>query len=86
MPVLARFYGIIIKMYFLPREHNHPQIHVIYNEETFSIAIKTMEIIDGEFNPTKRVLSMVKEWIALHEDELLKMWETQDIYELPPLK
>ncbi len=86
MPVLARFYGIIIKMYFLPKEHNPPHIHVMYNEETFSIAIKTMEIIDGELNPTKRVLSMVKEWITLHEDELLKMWETQDIYELPPLK
>ncbi len=86
MPVLARFYGIIIKMYCLPKEHNPLHIHVMYNEETFSIAIKTMEIIDGELNPTKRVLSMVKEWITLHEDELLKMWETQDIYELPPLK
>ena len=86
MPVLSRFYGIIIKMYFLPKEHNPPHIHVIYNDETFSITIKTKEIIDGELQPTKRVLGMVKEWIDLYKDELIEMWETQDLHELPPLK
>ena len=86
MPTLARFYGIIIRMYFLPKEHNPPHIHVIYGEETFSISIKELQIIDGELNPTARVLSMVKEWILLHQDELLKMWETQDLHEVEPLK
>ena len=86
MPVLSRFYGIIIKMYFLPKEHNPPHIHVIYGEETFSISIKEMKIIDGEQNPTHRVLAMVKEWMLLHQDELLKMWETQEISEIEPLK
>ena len=86
MPVLSRFYGIIIKMYFLPKEHNPPHIHVIYGEETFSISIREMIIIDGEQNPTNRVLLMVKEWMTLHQKELLKMWETQDIYEIEPLK
>ena len=86
MPVLSRFYGIIIRMYFLPKEHNPPHIHVIYGEETFSISIKELKIIDGELNPTARVLSMVKEWILLHQDELLKMWETQDLHEVEPLK
>lgn len=33
MPALSRFYGIIIKMYFLPKEHNPPHIHVMYAEE-----------------------------------------------------
>ena len=27
MPVLSRFYGIIIRMYFLQSEHNPPHIH-----------------------------------------------------------
>ena len=31
MPVLARFYGIIIRMYFQQAEHNPPHIHAIYN-------------------------------------------------------
>ena len=86
MPVLSRFYGIVIKMYFLPKEHNPPHVHVIYGDETFSISIKGLDIIDGEQNPTHRVLAMVKEWLLLHQDELLKMWETQDIHEVEPLR
>lgn len=37
MPVLARFYGIIIRMYFLQSEHNPPHIHAIYNEDVAAI-------------------------------------------------
>lgn len=29
MPVLARFYSIVIRMYFLGSEHNLPHIHAI---------------------------------------------------------
>lgn len=86
MPVLSRFYGIVIKMFFRQSEHNPPHIHVIYQDITFSITIKDMRIIDGDSNPPSRALSMVKEWIGLHQDELLKMWETQDIHQLEPLK
>ena len=73
-------------MYFRPKEHNPPHIHVIYGDETFSISIKELEIIDGEQEPTNRVLAMVKEWVLLHKKELLRMWETQDIHEIEPLK
>lgn len=61
MPILSRFYGIIIRMYFLQSEHNPPHVHVIYGDETFSITIKDMRILDGEAHPTPRALSMVKE-------------------------
>ena len=37
MPVLSRFYGIIIRMYFLQNEHNPPHIHAIYNEDVAAI-------------------------------------------------
>ncbi|MBR0473390.1 MAG: DUF4160 domain-containing protein [Erysipelotrichaceae bacterium] len=30
MPVLSRFYGITIRMYFQQAEHNPPHIHAIY--------------------------------------------------------
>ena len=86
MPVLSRFYGIIIKMYFLPKEHNPPHIHVIYGEETFAISIEEMNIISGEMTPTSRVLSMVKEWIGLHQEELMNMWETQELHAIEPLE
>lgn len=86
MPTIARFYGIIIRMYFLPKEHNPPHIHAIYGDITFSISIRELEIIDGDSNPPPRVLSMVDEWIMLHQDELIKMWETQDLHEIEPLR
>lgn len=86
MPVLSRFYGIIIRMYFLPKEHNPPHVHVIYQDETFSISIIDLKIIDGERQPSARALAMVKEWITLHRDELLKMWETQELHSVEPLR
>ncbi len=37
MPTLARFYGIVIRMYFLGSEHNPPHVHAIYGEDTAAI-------------------------------------------------
>ena len=30
MPVIARFYGLIIKMFFQQKEHNPPHFHAVY--------------------------------------------------------
>ena len=30
MPEVARFYGIVIKMFFKPKEHDPSHIHAIY--------------------------------------------------------
>lgn len=32
MPEISRFYGIIIKMFFKPKEHEPAHIHAIYDE------------------------------------------------------
>ena len=32
MPIIARFYSILIKMYYIEDEHNPPHIHAKYNE------------------------------------------------------
>ena len=32
-----------------------------------------------------RAQQLVKEWLAEHKDELLKMWQTQHIVKLSPL-
>ena len=47
MPVLSRFYGIIIRMYFLHSEHNPPHIHTIYGEDVAAIDIQTCNVIEG---------------------------------------
>ncbi len=32
MPEVSRFYGIVIKMFFKPKEHDPSHIHAIYGE------------------------------------------------------
>lgn len=63
MPVLSRFYGIIIRMYFLQSEHNPPHIHAIYNDDVAAIDFMTGEVLEGHL-PAK-ALSLVREWLAL---------------------
>ena len=40
-------------------------------------------MIQGDL-PNK-ALKIVQEWTQIHQEELLKMWETQDIQPLPPI-
>ncbi|MBQ4573255.1 MAG: DUF4160 domain-containing protein [Clostridia bacterium] len=84
MPVLSRFYGIIIRMYFLQKEHNPPHIHAIYGDDVAAITISDGKVIEGAL-PNK-ALEMVKEWVSLNKDELLTMWETQEFKQLSPLE
>ncbi len=84
MPVLSRFYGIIIRMYFLQSEHNPPHIHAIYNEDVAAIDFMTGEVIEG-FLPQK-AMNMVQEWIAIHREDLKTIWDTQEFKKLPPLE
>lgn len=84
MPILSRFYGIIIRMYFLQSEHNPPHIHAIYNNNVAAIDFMTGQVIEGHL-PTK-ALNMVLEWTEIHRDELRQIWETQDFKQISPLE
>lgn len=84
MPVISRFYGMIVKMYFLASEHNPPHIHVVYGEYIGVIDIRTAEMIEGDL-PNK-ALAIVKEWTTIHRQSLLEMWNTQKIEPLPPIE
>ena len=84
MPVLSRFYGIVIRMYFLQNEHNPPHIHAIYNEDAAAIDFMTGEVLDGNLPP--KVLLLVREWIPLHKSELAEIWKTQSFKSIAPLE
>ena len=84
MPVLSRFYGIIIRMYFLQKEHNPPHIHAIYGEDVAAITIGDGTVLEGAL--PKKALELVREWITVNRSELLKMWESQEFKQLPPLE
>ena len=84
MPVISRFYGIIIKMYFRRSEHNPPHIHAIYNEYAGLIDIKEFTMIEGDL-PAK-ALALVLEWTKTNQTELMNIWDTQKFVQLPPLE
>lgn len=84
MPVITSFYGLIIKMYFQQKEHNPPHFHVIYGEYVGAIDIKTLEMLEGDL-PNK-ALSLVREWASSHQEDLMRIWDTQEFIKLPPLK
>lgn len=84
MPVLSRFYGIVIRMYYVQSEHNPPHIHALYGDDMAAISIQTKEVMDGYLPP--KALSMVQEWITIHQNDLLHIWESQEFKTLPPLE
>jgi hypothetical protein len=82
MPVIARFYGIVIRMYF--REHGVPHFHALYGEHVAVFAIETLEMIEGDL--PQRAERLVREWAAQHQSELQNMWKSQKFTELPGLE
>jgi hypothetical protein len=83
MPEVARFYGIVVKMFFKPKEHDPSHIHAIYGEYVGIFDLTSSEMTDGDLPLTAQRL--VTDWLALHKDELEEMWRTQRIVRLPPL-
>ena len=83
MPEISRFYGIIIKMFFKPKEHEPSHIHALYGEYVGIFDLKTMEMTEGDM-PIK-AQGLIKEWISRNQESLLQMWESQKLGKLPPL-
>ena len=82
MPVVSRFYGIVIKLYF--REHGVPHFHALYGEHNAVFAIDTLEMIEGDL--PNRARRLVTEWAQQYRGELRRMWETQEFVQLPGLE
>lgn len=83
MPEISRFYGIIIKMFFKPKEHEPSHIHALYGEYVGIFDLRTMEMTEGDI-PIK-AQGLIKEWISRNQQALLQMWESQELRKLPPL-
>jgi hypothetical protein len=81
VPVIARFYGITVKMYF--REHGVPHFHAVYGEFNGVYEVSTLEMIEGDL--PIRAQRLVKDWAERYRDELVRMWQTQEYRQLPGL-
>ena len=82
MPEIARFYGIIIKIFF--GDHPPPHFHAVYGEYNAVFNIETLEVIEGDLPDRARKLAA--EWAQTYQKELKQIWESQEFRKLPPLQ
>ena len=66
MPELARFYGIIIAMYY--NDHAPPHFHAKYGEFEAVFSIETGNRIKGEI-PSKQE-RLIQAWVEIHRVDL----------------
>lgn len=70
MPIISKFLGIVIAMFW--DDHSPPHFHARYGE--FEITVNIFDgVVEGKF--PKRALRLVLEWYELHKEELREDWE-----------
>ena len=79
MPTISEFYGIFILMFY--NDHAPPHFHARYAEHEALIRIDPLGILQGRLPP--KALSLVMEWAALHQNELMNDWELAKNFEKP---
>jgi hypothetical protein len=74
VPEIARFFGIIIRMYAeAGGVHSRPHLHAYYQEAVAIFAIDSIDLIAGALpRPQQR---LVEAWAELHHQELLTNWQ-----------
>ncbi len=70
MPTIARFFGIVITMYF--KDHAPPHFHASYGGRSALVGIDPPLLIEGDIGA--RALALVQEWARLRRDDLLEDW------------
>ncbi|HUY34651.1 MAG TPA: DUF4160 domain-containing protein [Pirellulales bacterium] len=85
MPVISRFYGITVHMYY--DDHAPPHFHADYAEDELIVGISPITILKGK--SSARVRSMTIEWAGLRQVDLLENWERarrgESMEPIPPL-
>ena len=71
MPTISTFFGITIHMFY--SDHKPPHFHAVYGDFEALVGISPIQIIEG--NLPNRVKSLVFEWAALHQVELMVDWD-----------
>jgi len=89
MPILAMFYGIVIRMYFFDdKQHHMPHLHGEYAGTRAVFGIADGEVLAGELPASKARL--VQAWIEIHREELLADWQLavngEEVFRIDPLK
>jgi len=70
VPIISRFYGIVVFMNY--EDHEPAHIHARYQGFEVLLEIEATEV-EGYFPP--RALRLLVEWADLHRDELRLNWK-----------
>ena len=79
MPMIARFYGIVIRMYV--NDHLPPHFHAVYGDFEARFQIGSGERMDSPF--PRHASRLVEDWAELHRAELTRNWQLIESGELP---
>ena len=85
MPVISKFFGILVTMNY--REHDPPHFHAWYSGRE-----GTVRIADGDVQGDlpRRVVALLLEWWHLHRAELQENWRRvragEQLLQIDPLE
>jgi hypothetical protein len=86
MPEIARFFGIIVQMFF--DDHNPPHLHAEYQGHKALVDFNG-NVLRGDMG-SRTALRLLREWIDLHAAELMADWElardSKPLSSIAPLK
>ncbi len=71
MPIVSRFYGIVITMYYDDR--HQPHFHARYAEYQASFSVEPPALYVGAM--PRRQQNLILAWAELHQKELLANWQ-----------
>ncbi|GBE26763.1 hypothetical protein BMS3Bbin03_00682 [bacterium BMS3Bbin03] len=82
MPEIARFFGLIIRMFAEPGvPHNLPHFHVYYQNHAEVNNIDPIELLSGDL--PLRQKRFLEAWVEMHQGELADNWERLQLGQLP---
>ena len=79
MPELARFYGIVIQMYF--GDHPPPTFSCDLRRQQGCRDIESLALIEGSLPPRAR--GLVIEWATIHQEDLREAFQKAADLEAP---
>lgn len=85
MPIISRFFGIVIYMYW--RDHMPGHFHAKYQDQEITVNLATGEI-HGQMG--RKAIALIQEWRELHQAELMQDWELarqkRELHRIEPLE
>jgi Domain of unknown function (DUF4160) len=85
MPVISRFFGIVVYMHW--RDHAPPHFHAKYQDQEIAVEIET-GVVTGHMVP--KAVALIQEWRRTHQTELSADWDLaqrkRSLDRIPPLE